>query len=669
MRAFESAAAVVNGSGIDFLRRGQYRQGISLIAGFTQFRFRGLIRLREHEGIAFADELPFVLLAAAFGGDAIGEIGFSPARRGLDAVERGHGTACSQIRAGFAVIDLHLGEREDVVVAPFGELHRSDTHKATRDAVIACGAAFKRLQAGIGEIIHEGGVVLPPHECDAGLEGGIIADLDFESHREAETTADLAKVVVTGLQHDALDLHALAEIDLHPLHGILRGRNGAVIAEIRFRIRIRTFLRRAVDALAERGVGCTGFFLQRLLQGRDGVRDLLLLLLKRGELLHRRVIRVVIDVGAVDAGEDGVQRVVVLLRDGIEFVIVALRTLHGEAAHGADGVLHHVIAIEMPGDFAIELRLRHLRMADVIPRPCGDEPKRRNAIHRARIERISGDLLLDEAGVGFVAVQRPDDVVAVRPSIQARLVFVVAVGFAVMHGIQPVPRPALAVAGRGEEHVHESFILLIGQISQIGRIRRQAREIEVEAADQRAGIGAWSGREALFLQLFVNEGIHALALGFGERFEGPPVRFVLQLRHIHAIGPVCAVVDPAFQRIELRGAQFRLRRHGRVFFQAADETEKLAFRALPRRDVLQSHRLDIEPVIVLLFFSAVALVAVLFEDRLHFAHEIHREGGRGAGDEEANRTHDLSYGIRSLISYDVHSMAAPCRSPDRDYRT
>jgi hypothetical protein len=86
-------------------------------------------------------------------------------------------------------------------------------------------------------------------------------------------------------------------------------------------------------------------------------------------------------------------------------VIVALRALHGEAAEAADGILHHVIAIEMPGDLAIEFRLRHLGVADVIPWPRGDESERRDAIRGAGIEHITCDLLFDEACIGLVAVE------------------------------------------------------------------------------------------------------------------------------------------------------------------------------------------------------------------------------------------------------------------------
>ena len=139
-------------------------------------------------------------------------------------------------------------------------------------------------------------------------------------------------------------------------------------------------------------------------------------------------------------------------------MVVALRALHGETAKRADGILHHVIAIQMTGDLPIDLCFRHLGMTDVVPRSCCDEPERCDAISGSGIERITCDLLLNEAGVRLVVVEGTDDVVAVRPCIHARRVFVIAVGFAVMHKVEPMPCPTLAVTWGCEEIVYQLFI-------------------------------------------------------------------------------------------------------------------------------------------------------------------------------------------------------------------
>ena len=62
-----------------------------------------------------------------------------------------------------------------------------------------------------------------PNKSDSRLESGVITDFDLETHRETETAADLAEVVIAGFQNDAFDLNAFAEVDLDPFDGVLGG--------------------------------------------------------------------------------------------------------------------------------------------------------------------------------------------------------------------------------------------------------------------------------------------------------------------------------------------------------------------------------------------------------------------------------------------------------------
>ena len=64
----------------------------------------------------------------------------------------------------------------------------------------------------------------------------------------------------------------------------------------------------------------------------------------------------------------------------------------------------------------------------------------------------------DEAGVRRVAVERLDQVVAVRPGIGPDPVLVVAVGLGEMDQVHPVPRPALAVMGAGEQAIDQPLV-------------------------------------------------------------------------------------------------------------------------------------------------------------------------------------------------------------------
>ena len=48
--------------------------------------------------------------------------------------------------------------------------------------------------------------------------------------------------------------------------------------------------------------------------------------------------------------------IVVFLRNRIEFVLMALRAVDRYTAKRSDGVGHHVIPVQMPGNLAIDLR-------------------------------------------------------------------------------------------------------------------------------------------------------------------------------------------------------------------------------------------------------------------------------------------------------------------------
>src|SRR5439155_1016028 len=83
-----------------------------------------------------------------------------------------------------------------------------------------------------------------------------------------------------------------------------------------------------------------------------------------------------------------------------------------------------------------------------VPRTGGDEAGGGQAVHAVGEQHVAGDLLLHEAGVRLVGIEGANDVVAVRPGVGPRLVLVVAVRVAVMHHVEPVAGPALAVGGR-----------------------------------------------------------------------------------------------------------------------------------------------------------------------------------------------------------------------------
>jgi hypothetical protein len=179
---------------------------------------------------------------------------------------------------------------------------------------------------------------------------------------------------------------------------------------------------------------------------------------------------------------------------------MAAGALHRQAAERIQGRDHHVVPVEAAGQLAVGLRLRHFNVADEVPRPGGDEPQRGDAVHGVRRDDVSGELFGDEPAIRFVGIEGPDDVIAVRPGVESELVLVVAVGFAKVDDIQPVPGPPLAVVGRIQQPVYQ---LLVGVGAVVGeecgdgvRRRGQAEQVVRQPSDQRAAIGLRRRRQA-----------------------------------------------------------------------------------------------------------------------------------------------------------------------------
>ena len=128
--------------------------------------------------------------------------------------------------------------------------------------------------------------------------------------------------------------------------------------------------------------------------------------------------------------------------------------------------------------------------------PADQEPGRRLGQPVAAVggERVAGELLEDEPGERRVAVERADHVVAIGPGGRPRQVGLVALALAEPDDVEPVPAPALAVMGRGQQPVDQR---LVGQRVGIGRrtrrpasgVGRQAGQVERDAADQRGAVG------------------------------------------------------------------------------------------------------------------------------------------------------------------------------------
>ena len=179
---------------------------------------------------------------------------------------------------------------------------------------------------------------------------------------------------------------------------------------------------------------------------------------------------------------------------------------------------------------------------------------------------------------------------------------------------------------RAFEHTLDELLVGIrrGIIDEGGnffRLRRQAHQIRVEAADQSAAIGFGRWFQTKLSDALIHQSIHRVLPGGDRGF----------LRHI--IGPVLLILralgDPAFENFFLLSGEFLVRigrRHQFVFIGAEDPLDQIAFIRLARHEgvLLHSGLTHIEPQFRLAMASVVAMAVetVVREDRPHITVEL-----------------------------------------------
>ena len=225
-------------------------------------------------------------------------------------------------------------------------------------------------------------------------------------------------------------------------------------------------------------------------------------------------------------------------------------------------------------------------------------------------------------------------------------------------------RPALAVARRGEQLIHELFvslrILALHKGIDLLLRRRQAVQHESDAADQLRAIRLRRGREAELRVFFRDEPIDVIAhplrvhlrrLRIRQRLKAPELPVLLReakLVRLLALAlagrPRSPHFHPILQRGDLFGRELLFRRHGDVFVLIPHRLDEQGFAQIPRHDrrtaraALFQMADVIHAQITLLFFLAVALVAALHQQRTHLVFKkrhrsaagiIRRDGGGG----------------------------------------
>ena len=237
--------------------------------------------------------------------------------------------------------------------------------------------------------------------------------------------------------------------------------------------------------------------------------------------------------------EHRLKRVVILLRDRLELVVMTLRALHRHTQQAGPDDLHRrferVVAIGADlVRIAIALAGAVLAIAkEVRGFEQLDDLGRRGLTRFPAGQLVARKLLANKLVERLVAIQCADHVVAVAVGERTIRVGVeIAVGICVARSVEPMLAPAFAVARRAQETLNHPLVgtrLFVGHKARdLVRRRRQSGEHEGDAANERGSICFTAGCEAGFLQA---DGDHPVERrvsqrnrrGILERLEGPMI--------------------------------------------------------------------------------------------------------------------------------------------------
>ena len=138
-----------------------------------------------------------------------------------------------------------------------------------------------------------------------------------------------------------------------------------------------------------------------------------------------------------NVGEEIQHRVVVFLRDGINFMVVASSTPDGQAQKCLSGRPQYVVKIVVTCEFPVR--------GFIIPDAEAIIASRNHAIFSPIGQLVARDLLFDESIIRFVFVQRPNHIVSILPDQFLATVSLISIGLRIPDNIQPVTRPFLPV--------------------------------------------------------------------------------------------------------------------------------------------------------------------------------------------------------------------------------
>ena len=196
--------------------------------------------------------------------------------------------------------------------------------------------------------------------------------------------------------------------------------------------------------------------------------------------------------------------VVVPGRYGVELVVVAAGATHRqpEESFGINiDLVVHAVALVAPD---VHRRVRGLTQVPKAGALRGLVPSRGRVDARV-FHQVAGDVLDHKIGVRHVGVHGADDVVAVAIRLRNRIIRLVAARLGETHQVEPVLPPALAEVRRGQQPFDKIFVGVrrstCNKRPNFLRCRRQADEVEVQPANERASRRPYAGGKFGSLQL------------------------------------------------------------------------------------------------------------------------------------------------------------------------
>ena len=485
-----------------------------------------------------------------------------------------------------------------------------------------------RLSVGAHLELREDDISLPAPSRPALWQRVVEQRLDAESGDPAEPrlrrdgVSLLRRIRPAGEQRAVRGLreqHAVLRLEFHRIERLPRHR---VHAHRLLPLRLRLGEGRRRDRIRER-------FLRRML---DRAQPLVLFLLAGREHLHRR--RFVVFVGIRGVIQERHRLIVFLRREGIVFVVVALRARHRRAHPRPEGRVHAI-------DQRLVAELLVVGAALAVRHRVAVKTRRHSLILRRIGQEIAGDLLDGELIERQVAVEGGDHPVAIRPHRPA-VVFFKPLRVCIPREIEPRTRPALAIRRRRQQAIDDLFKSIRRDIGEEGihlrERRRQPGEVERHAPQQHRAIGLRAGFQPIRLQPREHPAVDPVArprrvLHLRQRagdgfFVGP----MFGLHHRGVVGNRRPAVDPCLQHRDLRRREpLAFRRHLFVVIVAQHTLDRVAVRAFSREEWRRAGvapgedvRLAIEPQPALLLLLPVALEAALLKDRPDVPGEIHR---------------------------------------------